>query len=111
MDLTDEQWAVVEPLLPKPVKRTDGKGKPRVDDRAILNGILWVMRTGLLLIAPHKSHRKKPKTQDDRELRRYRRRWKVERLFAWLKNYRRILVRYDRELPRFRSFGLYCYFC
>jgi transposase len=46
MELTDEQWAVVEPLLPKPVKRADGKGRPRVDNRAILNGILWVMRTG-----------------------------------------------------------------
>jgi transposase len=46
MDLTDEQWAVVEPLLSKPVKRADGKGRPRVDNRTILNGILWVMRTG-----------------------------------------------------------------
>jgi len=46
MDLTDEQWVVVEALLPKPVKRADGKGRPRVDDRLILNGILWVMRTG-----------------------------------------------------------------
>ncbi|MFN4292349.1 MAG: transposase, partial [Permianibacter sp.] len=35
-------------------------------------------------------------TQDGRELRRYRKRWKVERLFAWLQNFRRILVRYDR---------------
>lgn len=46
MELTDEQWTIVEPLLPKPVKRADGKGRPRVDNRAILNGILWVMRTG-----------------------------------------------------------------
>ena len=46
MDLTEEQWAIIEPLLPKPVKRADGKGRPRVDDRTILNGILWVMRTG-----------------------------------------------------------------
>jgi transposase len=46
MGLTDEQWAVVEPMLPKAVKRADGKGRPRVDSRAILNGILWVMRTG-----------------------------------------------------------------
>lgn len=46
MDLTEEQWAVIEPLLPKPVKRADGKGRPRVADRTILNGILWVMRTG-----------------------------------------------------------------
>jgi len=46
MDLTDEQWAMVEPLLPKPIQRADGKGRPRVDNRAILDGILWVMRTG-----------------------------------------------------------------
>ena len=46
MDLTEEQWAVVEPLLPKPVKRADGKGRPRVDNRVILKGILWVLRTG-----------------------------------------------------------------
>jgi transposase len=46
MDLTDEQWAVVEPLLPKPAKRAEGKGRLRVDNRAILNGILWVVRTG-----------------------------------------------------------------
>jgi len=46
MDLTDEQWEIVEPLLPKPIKRADGKGRPRIESRAILNGILWVMRTG-----------------------------------------------------------------
>src|SRR5215510_8169965 len=46
MDLTDEQWAGVEALLPQPVKGADGKGRPRVDNRAILNGILWVNRTG-----------------------------------------------------------------
>jgi transposase len=46
MDLKDEQWAIVEPLLPKVPRRADGKGRPRVDDRAILNGILWVLRTG-----------------------------------------------------------------
>jgi len=40
MDLTEEQWAVIEPLMPKPVKRADGKGRPRVADRTILNGIL-----------------------------------------------------------------------
>lgn len=47
------------------------------------------------LIAPHKRNRKKAKTQDGRKLRRYKRRWKIERLFAWLQNFRRILVRYE----------------
>jgi transposase len=46
MDLTDEQWEVVRPLIPVPFKRTDGHGRPRVEDRKILDGILWVMRTG-----------------------------------------------------------------
>jgi transposase len=59
---------------------------------------------GILLIAPHKRNRKKPQTQDGRVLRRYRRRWKVERLFAWLQNFRRILVRYDRFLENYLAF-------
>lgn len=46
MDLTDEQWLVIEPLIPKPPKRADGRGRPRIDDRRIMNGILWIMRTG-----------------------------------------------------------------
>lgn len=46
MDLTDEQWDVIKPLIPEPPKRTDGRGRPRRDDREILNGILWIMRTG-----------------------------------------------------------------
>ena len=47
------------------------------------------------LIAPHRWNRSKPVTQDGRALRRYRRRWKIERLFAWLHNYRRIVVRWE----------------
>jgi transposase len=46
MDLTDEQWAVLEPLILPPPRRTDGKGWPWRYPREILNGILWVLRTG-----------------------------------------------------------------
>ena len=46
MDLTDEQWAVVSPFIPEPPRREDGKGRPRVDNRKILDGILWILRTG-----------------------------------------------------------------
>jgi transposase len=46
MDLTDEQWQVIKAFLPVQVKRADGKGRPRLDDRQVLNGILWIMRTG-----------------------------------------------------------------
>ena len=50
---------------------------------------------GIELIAPHRNNRKKRKTQDGRKLRRYKRRWKIERLFAWLQNFRRLVVRYE----------------
>ena len=46
MDLTTKQWLVVEPHIPRPRRRTDGKGRPRQDDLGILNGILWILRTG-----------------------------------------------------------------
>lgn len=46
MDLTDEQWKLIAPLLPKPPQRKDGKGRPRRDPRDVLDAILWVMRTG-----------------------------------------------------------------
>src|SRR5512146_804180 len=50
---------------------------------------------GIELIAPHRSNRAKRPTQDGRKLRRYRRRWKIERLNAWLQNNRRIVVRHE----------------
>lgn len=50
---------------------------------------------GIEFIAPHKGNRRKSPTQDGRPLRRYRKRWRVERLFAWLHNFRRIVTRYD----------------
>jgi transposase len=52
-------------------------------------------RYGVQLIAPHKIVRVAPATQDGRCLRRYRRRWKIERLFAWLHNFRRIVIRWE----------------
>ena len=61
---------------------------------------------GVQMIAPHKSNRKKAKTQDGRSLRRYGRRWKIERLFAWLQNFRKILVRHERFLDNYRGFVL-----
>ena len=56
---------------------------------------------GVEMIAPHRRGRKKPKTQDGRKLRCYRRRWKVERLFAWLQNFRRIVVRYEYDADNY----------
>ena len=56
------------------------------------------------LVAPRKGNRKKAVTRDDRPLRRYKKRWKVERLFAWLHNFRRLVVRYERHAANFLGF-------
>ena len=53
------------------------------------------------MIAPHKTNRRKPVTKDGRPMRRYKRRWKIERLFAWLQNFRRLVVRYEYHLRNF----------
>jgi transposase len=49
------------------------------------------------LICPHRCSRTSPPTQDGRALRRYRRRWAIERTISWLFNYRRLVVRYERH--------------
>ncbi len=57
-------------------------------------------RYGIEVIAPHRRTRKKS-TQDRHRLKRYRRRWKIERLFGWLQNFRRLVVRYERNAENF----------
>lgn len=59
---------------------------------------------GIELIAPHRRNQREPRTQDGRALRCYKRRWRVERTFAWLGNFRRWVVRYDRSLKIYRAF-------
>lgn len=58
---------------------------------------------GIEMIAPHRTRR--TQTQDRRKLRRYRRRWHVERLFAWLLRFRRLVTRYERGARLFRAFA------
>jgi len=57
------------------------------------------------LIAPHRGNRKpENKTQDGRPLRRYKRRWTVERTIAWIQNYRRLCIRWEKSTPLFAGF-------
>ena len=56
------------------------------------------------LIAPHRSNRKpENKTQDGRPLRRYKRRWKVERTISWLQNHRRLCIRWEKSTKLFQG--------
>ena len=41
-ELSDQEWQVIAPLLPAPALR----GRPPTDSRVILNGIVWILRTG-----------------------------------------------------------------
>jgi transposase len=45
-ELTDEQWTVIEPLIPEPPRRADGRGRPWRDTREVINGVLWILRSG-----------------------------------------------------------------
>ena len=56
------------------------------------------------MISPHRRNRKSVATQDGRKLRRYKRRWKVERLFAWLQNFRRVRIRDDFYPENYEGF-------
>jgi transposase len=46
MDLTDEQREMVRPLMLAAQRPADGRGTPRANDFDVLNGMLWIMRTG-----------------------------------------------------------------
>jgi len=62
-----------------------------------------MQKFGTEMIAPNKVNRR-VRTQDGRSLRRYVRRWKIERLFAWLFNFRRLVVRYEYHADNFQGF-------
>jgi len=65
---------------------------------------LTMARRGIDLIVPHRRNRKRPPLQDGRKLRRYRRRWKIERLIDWLGNWRRLPLRWERKVSIYRGF-------
>lgn len=79
---------------------------PLVADRAYDSDALRarLAERGYDLVCPHRKNRKRPPTQDGRKLRRYRRRWIVERTIAWLGNFRRLLVRHERYSFIFQAF-------
>ena len=91
-----------------------GPGRPRTRPERLIGDKAYdsdplrkrLKGRGIELIAPHKVNRKKPPTQDGRKLRRYKRRWKVERTFAWLGQFKRLLVRWEHKIQMYRAFFL-----
>jgi transposase len=95
---------LVEATLDEAV--TMGRPQRLVGDRAYDSDPLdeRLAADGIELIAPHKRNRVRPATQDGRTLRRYQRRWKIERLFAWLNKFCRIVTRWEYDDHRFTGF-------
>ena len=81
----------------------EGKLQRLVGNRVYASDLLdeQLRAEDIEMIAPHRKNRKKPKTQDGRKLRRYKRRCKVESLFEWLGNFRRLAVRYERRAENY----------
>jgi transposase len=84
----------------------EAKPENLIGDRAYDSDPLdeQLRQQGIEMIAPHKSNRVKKKTHDGRRLRRYERRWIVERFIAWLQWRRRFLVRWEFYAANFLGF-------
>ena len=78
---------------------------PLIGDNAYDSDVLdaTLARSGIPMIAPHRNNRKN-RTQDGRPLRRYRRRWRVERFFAWLQPFRRVITRWEVKAENYLGF-------
>jgi transposase len=61
-------------------------------------------KKGVKMIAPYRQGRRRVATQDGRQLRRYCRRWKIERRFSWVFNYRRAVVRNEHHAKNYLGF-------
>ncbi len=95
---------LIEPLLKERILRR--RTTRLIYDRAADSDPLRfrLKRRGIELICPHRKNRRKPATQDGRPLRRYRKRWKVERSISWMQNFRRIVTRYEYHAHLFHGF-------
>jgi transposase len=103
---------LLEPTLDSIAVPRHGPGRPRkhpervIYDNACDSDALRkrLATRGIELSCPHRRNRVKPPLQGGRKLRRSKRRWKVERTFAWYGNFRRLVVRWERHLTMYQAF-------
>lgn len=87
-------------------------GRPRRLPKRLIGDLAYdsdalrarLARRGVIAIVPYRANRRVRKYQDRRHLRRYRRRWIVERSIAWLGSFRRLVVRHERITSMYCSF-------
>jgi transposase len=106
------EMKLLEPTIEKIAVPRNGRGRPRKNPVRIIADKGYdsdplrerLAKRGIDLICPYRNNNKKKKYQDGRKLRRYKRRWTVERTFAWLQNFRRLVVRWEREIIVYQAF-------
>jgi transposase len=89
-----------------------GPGRPRKNPRRIIADKGYdsdalrnrLARRGIDLICPYRKNKRRWPRYDGRKMRRYKRRWTVERTIGWFQNFRRLTTRYDRSLTIYSAF-------
>jgi transposase len=103
-DAATSEVQSIEPLVDERLTRR--KPKRLLYDKAA--DADWLRESlavrGILLICPHRENRTRPPANDGRTLRRYKRRYKVERSISWLHNFRRLITRWEYYPELFQSF-------
>jgi len=95
-----------EVRVPRPKGRPRQKPERVIADRAYDSDPLRerLMKRGIELIVPYRSNNKQRRYEDGRKLRRYKRRWIIERTNAWFGQFRRLLVRHEHLIATYRAF-------
>jgi transposase len=89
-----------------------GPGRPRTRPKRVIGDKAYdsdgarkrLRKRGINLLSPHRTNHRNVNRQDDRLWDRYKRRYIVERTFAWVGNYRRLVVRYENHISMFLAF-------
>jgi transposase len=97
---------VAEVSVPRPKGRPRQKPKRIIADRGYDSDPLRerFKKRGIELIAPYRKNNQRRRYEDGRKLRRYKRRWIVERTNAWLGQFRRLLVRHEHLISIYYAF-------
>lgn len=103
--------SLVDPTLDTIRVPRAGRGRPRqkpprlIGDRGYDSDPMRarLSRRGITVIVPYRANRTVRPFEDGRHLRRYRHRWIIERTFAWLGSFRRLLVRHERFTSLYRA--------
>jgi transposase len=105
-EVTLAEATLAEVKVPRAKGRPRQKPKRVIADRAYDSDPLRerLAKRGIELIVPYRANNKLRKYEDGRKLRRYKRRWIVERTNAWLGQFRRLLVRHEHLLSTYRAF-------